>query len=263
MPFADLGEFRLFYEDLGQGPPIIFLHGFSLDSRMWQPQAEAFRERYRLILPDAKGHGRSDAPETNYSRAHRVDDLRRLADILAIERFHLVGLSMGGSTAIGFALAFQERLLSLTLVSTGAAGYGAGKKFSRLDDIGRSEGPEAAKEQWIRWSLAWYKNGRRAELKPFIEKMMRDYSGAVWKDKMRGKYPKENDLDRVDRISIPTLIVAGELDRIFLPLARQLDERIRDSRLRVYEDVGHMVNLEAPERFTADLKAFLEAGAGS
>lgn len=257
MPYAELTSFRLYYEDVGSGEPIIFLHGFSLDRRMWQPQVAHFRDRYRLVLPDAKGHGLSDAPPGGYGRADRVNDLRLLADTLKIERFHLVGLSMGGSTAIGFALGHQERLRSLTLVSTGAAGYGAGKKFSRLDDVGRRDGAAAAKEQWMRWSLAWYERGELARLRPIMEEMMRGYSGAVWTDPMRGKYPKEQDLERVHAIAVPTLIVAGEWDRLFLPLAQQLRDRIDGSELKVYQKTGHMLNLEQPARFNRDLDTFL------
>lgn len=260
MPHADLGDFRLYYEERGEGVPLIFLHGFSLDRRMWQPQVPLFESRFRLILSDARGHGLSDSPPTGYGRADRVDDLLRFADILKIERFHLVGLSMGGSTSIGFALTYQDRLCSLTLASTGAAGYGSGRKFARLDEVGRTEGPDVAKEQWMRWSLAWYKDGRRAEIRPLIEDMMQGYSGAVWKDPMRGRYPKEQDVERVHTIRVPTLIIAGELDRIFLPLARQLHERVGSSVLKIYEETGHMVNLEQPERFNRDVMSFLTAG---
>ncbi|MDX9858643.1 MAG: alpha/beta fold hydrolase [candidate division Zixibacteria bacterium] len=263
MPYADLGDFKLYYEEHGVGEPLIFLHGFSLDRRMWTPQIPYFKTSYRVILPDAKGHGESDAPPTAYSRADRVNDLLQLADILEIERFHLVGLSMGGSTALGFALAHQHRLRSLTLVSTGAAGYSAGRRFTRLDEVGRAEGAEAAKEQWMQWSLAWYRESARAHIRPLIEEMMRGYSGAVWKDKMRGKYDKEQDLERVHTIDTPTFILAGALDRIFLPLARLLHAKIAGSQLSVYEQTGHMINLEQPDRFNRDLSAFLAARAVS
>ncbi|MCB2229299.1 alpha/beta fold hydrolase [bacterium] len=260
MPFADLGGFRLYFEEHGAGDPVIFLHGFSIDRRMWLPQVPAFETKYRVILPDAKGHGLSDAPPDAYSRADRVNDLLRFADTLKIERFDLVGLSMGGSTAIGFAMNHADRLRTLTLVSTGAAGYSPGKKFARLDDVGRKDGPEAAKEQWMRWSLAWYTQGERTTIRPLMEAMMHGYSGAVWKDKMRGKYPKENDLERVHTITTPTLIVAGELDRVFVPLAQQLHKRVQGSILRIYDGAGHMLNLEQPERFNRDLMAFLSGG---
>ncbi len=260
MPNANLGENSLYYEECGTGKPLIFLHGFSLDRRMWEPQAPFFQDKYRVIRLDALGHGRSDCPKTGYSRAHRVEDLAKFVDTLKIDRFHLVGLSMGGSTAIGFALKHQERLVSLTLASTGAAGYSVSRKFEKLDQVARKEGVELARQKWLDWSLAWYRRDRK-DVGQLIETMMDNYSGTVWADPMRGRYPKEQDLDRVHKIAVPTLILAGGLDRVFATLAKKLNRRITGSLLSVYEGVGHMLNLEEPDRFNSDLGAFLE-GAG-
>ena len=93
--------------------------------------------------------------------------------------------------------------------------------------------------------------------------MIEQYSGAVWADPKRGRYPREYDLERVHKITVPTLIVAGELDKIFVPLSRQLHDKINGSQLLVYPETGHMVNLELPGRLNADLKVFLEAGVGA
>lgn len=258
MPYANLGDYRLYYEEYGVGEPVIFLHGFTLDIRMWTAQAEFLESDYHVILLDAKGHGLSDAPETGYSRADRVEDLRRFVDSLGIDRFHLVGLSMGGSTGIGFALKYPERLLSLTLASAGAAGWDVGKKISHLDTLARAKGLEATREEWKQMSLAWYKDDRE-DIRQLMEEMIDHHSGAVWMDPMRGKYPRTRDLDHVQRISVPTLILVGELDRVFVPLARELHKKIRTSELKIYENTGHMLNLEAPDRFNGDIKAFLDA----
>ena len=265
MPYADLKSLRLYYEEYRpaaepfniKAPSVLFLHGFTLDHRMWAAQAAFFHDRYRVILLDSRGHGLSDAPETGYSRAHRVEDLQRFIDHLQIERYHLVGLSMGGSTGIGYALKHQDQLASLTLVSTGAAGYKVGKKISRIDRIAREKGVEAAQKKWKGIALGWYRQDKK-EIRDLMERMINEHSGAVWSDPMRGRYPREYDVEKVHAITVPTMLFAGAADRIFLPLARLLNERIPNSRLRVYDDVGHMVNLEAPERFNRELKQFLE-----
>jgi pimeloyl-ACP methyl ester carboxylesterase len=259
MPYADLGEFRMYYDGAGEGEALVFLHGFSLDRRMWRPQVEYFRDKYHVITPDARGHGLSDAPLSGYSRADRVQDLARLVDNLKIESFHLVGLSMGGATAIGYALEHQDRLKSLSLVSTGAAGYNVGKKFPRLDQVAKEQSVKAALDKWRSWSLGWYKDDRR-ELREFLDSMMSEYSGAVWRDPMRGKYPREDDLVRASRIKVPTAIFAGALDKVFVGLAKQLHALIAGSQLVVYPGVGHMVTLEQSDRFNAELKVFLEGG---
>lgn len=259
MPFVACETFRLFYDDIGQGDAIVWLHGFTLDHRMWRPQIEFFAPDYRLILPDARGHGRSGVTPSGYSRADRVEDLRVLIDALRIERFHLVGLSMGGSTAVGFALKYQDRLRSLALVSTGVAGYGAGKKLDRLDEIGRRQGAGAAKAKWQEWALAWYRTPDREAIGSFMQAMIEEYSGAVWADPLRGKYPREFDLERVHTLTVPTMIAAGEQDRIFLPLAGELHKRIPHSILQVYPEAGHMINLEVPHQLNKDIGLFLES----
>jgi len=261
MPYVALDVFRLYYDRLGDSdgsPPVIFLHGFTLDRRQWEPEALLSRGERKLLFVDARGHGLSDAPETGYSRADRVDDLLRFVDALEIERFHLVGLSMGGSTGIGFALEHQDRLVSLTLVSTGAAGWNIGKKISRIDRLAREQGLEAARAKWLQFSLMYFKDDQ-AQIRDRMATMIGDHSGAPWMDPRRGNYPDPgNDLERVHTITVPTLILVGEKDKIFVPLAHELAARIPDSRVKVYDNVGHMLNLEAPERFEHDLAAFLD-----
>ena len=265
MPYAFIQQpgasYRLFYLDMftenTTRPPVIFLHGFTLDHRMWVANAHFFRDSHRVILLDAKGHGLSDSPTTGYSRAHRVGDLRAFMDVLHLDKAHVVGLSMGGSTAIGFALSHQDRLASLTLVDTGAAGFSPGIKIEKIDRLAKEKGLEAARSKWMDSALVWYKKDKE-HIRALMQTMIKEHSGAVWLDPQRGRYPRENDLQRVHEIKVPTIIFVGERDRIFLPLAKKLHEKIPGSRLSVFEGVGHMLNLEVPERFNEELKVFLE-----
>ncbi len=264
MPFARLRDIRLYYNEAAPPPdhlqsqtPIVFLHGFTIDRRMWQPQMEYLSRRYRVIAVDARGHGLSDATDTDYGRNNRVQDLLEFAYALRIKSMHLVGLSMGGSTAIGFALKHQEYLQSMTLISTGAAGYSPGKKIDFLTKIAREQGADAVMKRWKEIALSWY-HGDKAEIKALMKTMMDDHSGKPWVDPRRGHYPRTNDLDHVHKITTPTLILAGALDRIFVPLAEQLHEKISNSTLKIYDNTGHMLNLESPEHCNRDLDEFLQ-----
>ncbi len=259
MPFAQIpGGLKLYYEEHGSGQPIIFLHGFTLDLRQWQRELEVFGKDWRAIAFDALGHGQSSAPETGYGRGDRVEHLRAFMDALGLEKAHVVGLSMGGSTAIGFALAYPDRLHSLILVSTGAAGYSVGRKIQLVDQAARERGVEAAKEKWKRTTLSYYTSERK-QIRELMRRMIDEHSGAIWTDPMRGRYPRTVDLDNVHRIQTPTLILVGRLDRIFLPLARELRDRIPGAHIEEFDDVGHMINLEVPERFERSVKQFLES----
>jgi len=200
MPFADIG-IRVFYEDAGNSDAaeaIFLLHGFTLDSRSWPRASEFLGDKYRLVFPDSRGHGRSEAPSTGYTRDERAEDVVRLADFLKIDKFHVVGLSMGGSTAIGLALMHPERLISLTLVSSGAAGFNAGKKLSKIDRIAKDKSVDAARRKWIEWSLAFYKE-QKPEVAQLLGEMMREHSGAIWADPRRGGRKEISDRSRTQK----------------------------------------------------------------
>ena len=257
MPYYKSGDINLYYEEHGSGIPIIFLHGFTLDHRVWGPQAKFFSANYRVITVDSRGHGKSDAPVTGYGRDFRIDDLLSLFEHLKIELAHLVGLSMGGSTAIGFALKHQSRIKSLMLVSTGAAGFRPGRKVARVDELAKKEGVESARKHWLDWNLIYYKD-KHQDVGNLLKKMIKEHSGAIWADKERGNYRKTNDLDHVQKISVPTLLVAGEKDKIFVPLAEELHRRIKSSKLIIMKGAGHILNLEFPQEFNKELNEFLE-----
>src|SRR6185436_13829592 len=90
--FAAINGGRLYWEAAGEGEPLVFIHGFTLDTRMWDDQWDVFAARYRVIRYDVRGFGQSTVPDGPFSHQ---DDLRALMDYLGVDRFHLVGLSMG------------------------------------------------------------------------------------------------------------------------------------------------------------------------
>ncbi|MFH2049943.1 MAG: alpha/beta fold hydrolase [bacterium] len=263
MPYADIGnDVKLYYDEYlpQQGSiatPIVFLHGFTLDRRMWELQVEYFKDRCHLILIDAKGHGKSSAPESGYSRADRIEDLLRFVEVLNLDAYHLVGLSMGGSTALGYSLLYPEKIKSLTLASTSATGYKVGPRISRIDRMVKEQGLEAARKKWIQYAVNYYSDDQKA-IKDSLRLMMTEHSGAPWMDKLRGKYPPpDNDLERISSLNIPTKIFAGTEDKVFEPLAHILGEKIPNSNISIFEGVGHMINMEEPERFNHELDEFL------
>ena len=222
MPYADLGQYKFHYKDYGNSnnPAVVLLHAFTLDCRMWEADAKELSKNYYVIALDAKGHGKSDAPLSGYTRDERVADLIKFFDCLKLTKVHLVGLSYGGTTALGVALEHQELVQSLTLIGTSSAGYKLGTKISRIDKIAREKGIDAAKEKWIKTSLLWYREDQQ-DIKKFVEMMMREHSGAIWKDPMRGNYPQLNDIEKVESIAIPTKIILGDSDKMFLTLSKK------------------------------------------
>jgi len=257
MPEVDTGEVKIYYEEKGSGPPIVFLHGFTLDRRMWRRQVEYFADDYRVIVYDSRGHGKSSCPETGYSRADLVRDLHDFSQKMGLDKFHVVGLSMGGATALGYAIDFPETLLSLTLVDTAAGGYRPPPRYRDVRDIARQKGVEEARRRWMKSALFYFINRDKdlyAELKEIIE----GHCGHLWLDPKRGQYDVRDDVALAHKIEIPTMIFVGEKDRFFIPLACLLHDKIDGSELEVIPDVGHMLNMEAPRRFNNRLKQFLD-----
>ena len=269
MPYALIGnDIKLYYEEYipqqsglatASITPIIFLHGFTLDHRMWQPQVDFLKNKHRLILVDARGHGKSSTPDTGYSRADRIEDLNNFVETLGISNFHLVGLSMGGSTAIGYIFKYPEKVRSLTLASTSAAGFKIGSKISRIDRMVKEKGLEKARGKWIQYAVNYYPEHRN-EIKESLKLMMQEHSGAPWLDEKRGKYPlPKNDLERLYKIKAPVKIFAGSEDKIFEPLAHILCDKIPNCDVSIFEGIGHMINMESPERFNQELDEFLSS----
>ena len=258
MPYVNLGAYKFYYTEYGDknNQPVVLLHAFTLDSRMWEADARELSKQYYVIAIDAKGHGKSDAPESGYTRDERVTDLEQVLNLLELPKVHLVGLSYGGTTALGFALKLPERLYSLTLIGTSAGGYKLGTKMSKIDEIAKNQGVEVAKERWIKSSLLWYTN-EQEHIRKLVETMMLEHSGAVWKDPVRGYYPQLNDIEIVNSITTPTKIMVGDSDKIFLPLSKILHKSILNSELTIIPDCGHLVNLEKPEVFQQELLEFL------
>jgi len=257
MPSFQSGKVGLYYEETGKGIPVVFLHGFSLNSRMWKNQLEYFSKKYRVIAYDARGHGKSDSPSTGYSRDERAEDLLNLSKFLGLKEFHLVGFSMGGGDALCFAIEHQEYLLSLTLVSSVASGYTPTVKLNDYTEVIREKGLAEAKRIYIESALSVYEK-RGVKFRNELESMMNEFSGAIWVDPMMGKYPKRNDVNMAAKVRIPTLIIAGKNDISWMPLAKILNEKMLDSRLELFSGVGHMLNLEAPAKFNKLLEDFLK-----
>jgi pimeloyl-ACP methyl ester carboxylesterase len=127
--FAELNGTRLYYEVAGSGAALAFVHGFSLDTRMWDDQFEAFAERYRVVRYDARGFGKSALPGSE--KYMHAADLKALLEQLGIDRASVVGLSMGGGIAIDFALTYPEATRALVLVDSTLGGFRSGEPGGR------------------------------------------------------------------------------------------------------------------------------------
>lgn len=257
--FAELNGTRLYYEVAGTGAPVALIHGFSLDTRMWDDQFGPFAEQYRVIRYDARGFGRSasvgDAPYTHAA------DLAALLDHLAIPRAAIIGLSMGGGIAVNFALAYPTMTSALIPVDATIGGHawseGWNARWQSLVQTARTISTHAANERWLAHPLFAPANERSA-VAARLRRMVGGYSGWHWanRDPQRGLDPPATE--RLREITAPTFVLLGERDLPdFHTIAETLAQRIPGARKVVLPGVGHMANMEAPERFNREVLGFL------
>ncbi|HEU4370798.1 MAG TPA: alpha/beta hydrolase [Methylomirabilota bacterium] len=259
---------KLYYEEVGAGTPIVFVHEFADDIRGWAPQVKFFARRYRTIAFNARGYPPSDVPAdpARYSQARATEDIRAVLDRLGIDRAHVVGLSMGGYATLHFGLTFPERARSLTV---GGAGYGSGTeraKFHADTDylVGQFDAGMAA-------VAGFYSRGPTR-----VQFMTKDPVG--WQEfhdrlasgsalghanTLRGvqrQRPSVFELEaELERLEVPTLIMTGDEDEPCLEPALFMKRTIRTSGLVVIPKSGHAINLEEPDFFNRAVLDFLTA----
>ena len=249
---------ELYYEITGEGEPLVLLHAFSFDRRMWLRQLEAFAGEYTVVTYDLRGFGKSALGEASYAHA---DDLAALLDHLGIERAALLGVSLGGGAAINFAVTRSDRVRALVVVDPSLGGYKWSPQFVQAQAEVRAacttSGVDAARARWLAMPMfaEALANPHSADA---LRTMVGDYTGAQWMSVDRGRPFQPPAIQRLGDITAPTLVLVGEHDvSDFQAIADVLVRDIPNVRRATIEGAGHMVNLEAPERFNDVVLEFL------
>ncbi len=257
--------------DIGEGPPLVFVHGLSGNWQNWLLQLPEFSRDHRCVAVDLPGFGESPMPAEKITISGYGRWLDALFDVLEIEAAAVVGNSMGGFIAAETAIKFPHRVERLVLVS--AAGLSVERQRSDtlqrtlevFENIGQLVAARFfAKAGWFvrrprgRRALFWFAMAHPDEMPPALAAEQiagANKPGFVAALDALTSYPIRN---RIGDIRCPTLIVWGRKDML-VPLedAYEFDRLIPDSRLIVFEDTGHVPMIERPERFNADLRAFL------
>lgn len=255
----DVNGTRLYCEEAGDGPAVVLLHGFTLDTRMWDDQFLPLAQHFRVIRYDLRGFGQSALPtDTPYSH---VEDLRALLDRLAIEQPALVGLSKGGAVALDFALTYPQRTQALVLIDTVLGGFAWSSEGSARNALiwaeARTGGIPAAKQSWLTHPL-FAPALRQPAVAACLTQIIEEYSGwhFVHANPEQGLTPPA--AQRLSELKMPVLGLVGELDLPdFLSITELICQRTPLARKVIVSGVGHMANMEAPDFITQALLAFL------
>lgn len=255
---ADVNGTRLYYEVAGDGLSLVLIHGFTLDTRMWDDQFEEFAQQYRVVRYDVRGFGKSALP-TEESYSH-VDDLKALLNHLEIVQAHILGLSMGGSIAINFALSQPEMTRKLIVVDAGPEGSMSDKGLRSLDPIlarAGAAGGKAANEVWLDHPL--FKPAREnPAVGARLAQIVGENSGWHWVNSNPLRPMDPPVIPRLNEIKAPVLIIMGEHDESYIhESAAIMRHGLREPQLVVLPNVGHMSNMEAPQLFNEVVLSFL------
>lgn len=220
MPDVEIDGLRIAYERVGEGPPLVFLHGVLGDSREWREQVSGLSDEFTVIAWDAPGCGRSADPAPPFGTADWAGALAGLLEAIGVERAHVAGLSWGGTVALELYRLYPERVRSLILADTYAGWKGS-------------------------LSLAAEVASVIASARPPMLGLMAQAMGDT------------DQRDLLPYIDVPTLLLWGEADqRSPLSVAEAFSVAIPGARLVVIPDAGHMSNMEQPERFNAAVRQF-------
>jgi len=256
---------KIFYEELGRGEPLIFIHGHSFDHYEWDPQFYIFSKNYRVIRYDVRGYGQSSMP-SEFSSSSHAEDLLQLMDALKIKKAHLVGLSMGGFIVTDFLALHQNRLLSVTAASgdvwEGSPGpvvpWSKEAIAKRRIEIEAYKGKDIFinKREWF--NALTIRNGK------VVEQICEPIWNMIYKwDAWQPLHVEPRFLLGTSvveklkelKVSVPVLVLTGDVDA---GRKNKLMECIPSAKQMIIPSAGHVSNLENPDGFTKALNSFLK-----
>lgn len=254
---VDVGDGTLHVAIAGDGPPLIMLHGWTLDWRMWLPQVAALAKHFRLIMPDRRGFGRSTAPPNLRQEAH---DVQRIADNFGLKEFALLGLSQGAAIALHYAHRNSSRLLCV--IASGAplpclVSRDEVIEIERFEQWAKRSDMATMRSHWLQHPLMRHDNPETQQL---VEDIVADYEG---RDLLaRSELPAISSA-KLSHLPTPLLAMTGQDDSEWRrACAKALARTVpRGSHCEIAL-AGHLANVENPDDFTRIVRDFIAEHTG-
>ena len=260
MSSISVGDIQLAYTDTGLGQPVVLLHGYPFNRSLWNEQVSALSNSFRVITPDLRGLGESDALPGPATMNRMAQDVAALLDHLQIARAVIGGLSMGGYVVLAFYKQFPSRVRSLILADTRAQADTEEGKQTRFQQAekARAEGMAGIADSMLPKLLTPETVSKRPELVKRVRDMMLKTKPEGAAGALLGMAEREDQTPLLSQISCPTLILVGREDPI-TPVAdsEKMHRAIAGSRLVVIENAAHVSNLERTDQFNEELMRFL------
>lgn len=257
------GDLRLCIDDVGEGPAVLLAHGMWCDAGMFAALSAELARDHRVLVPDLRGHGRSDVPAAPWTIADLADDLYAILQQLNIPKVFLAGFSMGGMAAVHFAVGHRGRLRGLALIGTSAAEeeFVRAAEIKTLAKIINIAGPPKflAREASRNMFSAKFRERNAVEVNRW-ESVVRAMRAPALVQALRAVGGRPSLLEQLGEVETPTVIITGEADKVLRPRwSGAMHRRLPRSRLVSYPGVGHAVPTERPME-VATLIRDLESG---
>ncbi len=234
------------YEVIGEGKPLLILHGWGSNNNRWQKVGELLAKRgIKVIIPDLPGFGNSDKPSTAWNLDDYCEFVAEFTKLFNLEKFYLLGHSFGGALAVKYSLKFPEKIDRLFLVSAACFRRSSFKKkllyaISKIFKV-----------------FSFIPFVKKAFYKFIVGKSDYSYTQGIMRD-IYLKIIKEDLSDILLQVQVPTTIIWGEKDDVTkIKDARLINKKIKGSHLKIIPGANHDLNIKAPEELSESIKQFL------
>jgi pimeloyl-ACP methyl ester carboxylesterase len=255
------GDAQLVYEISGNGPDVVLLHPFPLHHGFWDGLLDQLTTRYRVIRPDLRAHGDSDAGDGPVTMQKLADDLDKLCRELGIVRATFVGVSIGGYTLFEFWRRYRERVSVLVLANTRAAAEtpeGRAGRFETAEKVLR-DGTSAFTNALVQKLCSPATLANRPDIVDAARAMAGKMSATDVAEVQRGMADRPDSIPTLATINVPTLVIAGEDDGVPFSELQLIHHGIAGSHFRVVSKAGHYSAMEQPAEFGRLLRTFFDA----
>ena len=264
MPFITINNRTLHYLDVGKGPALLLGHAYLVDHAVWREQIAVLSEKFRCIVPDLWGHGLSSAtPDTNISIRSLSEDYWVLMQALDIKEYSVLGLAVGGVWAVQMALDYPDSVNALVLINPGVVDGDANSRHYYTELLNTVEQhqyiPNDVVEKLIPLFFSQHVQKEREELTQEFKSNLFAIEGPKLSTlvNMGRNILDFCEIQGVESLQVPTLILAGESARICSPqLSKAYSEKIAGADLRMIPKAGHMPCVEQPEVVNTHLQEF-------
>ena len=242
--------------DEGKGFPLVLVHGFLGSSKMWEPQIDFFRDYFRVITPDLPGYGKSNKAKSHNTIQSIANLLLDCLEKKKIDKFHLLGHSMGGMVVQEMAKKSGDKISKLICYSTGPTGE-MPERFETIDQSRENLKNKGLETTAKNIAKTWFVKGESAKYFDICIEAGNQTSMET-ADNALVAMKNWNGVDTLKNIKNETLIVWGDQDKSYnLEQVKTLENNIENSKLIIFKNCAHNVHLEKPDQFNNTIKDFL------